>query len=48
MDTITEQITDTDVEGYSPPTVEVIGSIADLTAGGEGEVTDSCNTGHYS
>jgi hypothetical protein len=34
---------------YQPPTLEVIGSLIDLTAGGGGEPKlDSCNEGIYS
>jgi hypothetical protein len=44
-----EQHHDTDVDAYVAPAVEIIGSIRDLTAGGEGTpVTDSCNEGIYS
>jgi hypothetical protein len=44
-----QQLKDTDVDEYQAPTVEVIGSIRELTAGGTGTpVTDSCNEGIYS
>lgn len=49
MDMTTERFTDTEVEEYRAPAVEVIGSIRDLTAGAGGTpVTDSCNEGIYS
>ena len=42
-----QQPKDTDVEPYVPPSVEVLGAIAEITSGTSGPVTDSCSTGEY-
>jgi hypothetical protein len=36
-----------DAAPYAPPAAEVLGTVADLTAGAGGNITDSCNTGQF-
>ena len=43
-----QHLNNMDVECYEAPAMEILGSIADLTAGGTGGSADSCNAASFS